>query len=326
MRKTYWWAGALGLAAIAIGVLVWTLAGTSDDARPRVRIGYKANSGYQNYFIAMENGYFARRGVEVEGVPFESTNLMIQALIAGDIDATPASSIEVLALSEQNAPDLANIFLTLVFDQENAFHSLLVPQTSPIRSIQDLRGKAVGVVPGSTTQSWLRMIVARFFDPAEMRIVQLEPRLQLQAMLGGQVDALYTVDPVVTTALVKGQARLLIEGPENQYLVDTMAAGGGAISRRFVTRDPEAAQRLILALYDAADFMRSNPAESRRIIAKHTGLDPAVANAMDLLHYWKLQETDYNKVQAYLDLLLRAGIISEPVRAQDLYLPRIPSN
>lgn len=322
MRK-----GLIALIAV-VGILLTAIIGfriyspkQTTQQPPVVRVGYKQNSGYQHFFVAEEKGYFKKHGINVEGVTFESTNQMVQAMVNGDIDATAASSIEVLALVEQNSPDLIDIYLTLVFDKENAFHSILVPPNSKIQTLADLKGKKIGTTPGSTSQSWLEIVLSRFFDSKkEVQIIQLEPRLQLQALSSGQVDALYTVDPLVTLSQTKGVARILMKGPENEYMFTPMATGGAAVSRRLIQKNPEAAKGLIRAMYDAVDFMRANEPESRQIIAKDAKLDPDVAAKLDLLRLWKLSETDFKMVQKYLDLLVETKVLTKHIVAEDLYL------
>ncbi len=310
----------VAIVLVFIGVQVFQSQHV-EKGTPVVRVGYKPNSGYQNFFIAQEKGYFEKYGLTVEGVTFESTNQMIQALVNGDIDATPASSIEVLALVEQNTANLQKIYLTLVFEKENAFHSLLVPNDSQIKSLSDLKGNKIGAMPGSTSQSWLEIILGNFFDPKkDVEIIQLSPRLQLQALSSGQVDALYTVDPIITMGEVNGVTRVLMKGPENEYIFTPMATGGGVVSQRLIDKHPEVVQKLIRAIYDAVEFMRVNEAESRQIIAQYTKLDTEVANKMDLLRYWKLEETNYDAVQRYLDFLLEEDILTKPIKARNLYL------
>jgi NitT/TauT family transport system substrate-binding protein len=313
----------LGITILLSAVLgYWIFRSQKGPEQSKViRVGYKPNSGYQHFFVAQEKRYFEKYGLVVQGVSFESTNQMVQAVVNGDIDATAASSIEVIALVQQNSPDLMKIYLTLVFDKDNAFHSVLVPPNSKIQTLADLKGKKIGTMPGSTSQSWLEIVLGRFFDAKkDVQIIQLEPRLQLQAMSAGQVDALYTVDPIVTISQTKALARVLIKGPENEYMFTPMATGGGVVSRRLIQNNPEVARNLIHAMDDAVDFMRTNEAESRQIIAKDAKLDLDVASKLDLLRLWKLKETDLGVVQKYLDLLVETKVLTKRIAAEDLYL------
>ncbi len=287
-----------------------------------IRLGFKRNTGYQHFFIAQEKNFFRARGVVVDGVPFESTNQMMQAVVTGDIDGTSAGSMEAIGLIEQTSPGLMKVVLTLVYDADSPFHSLLVPVNSPIHSLADLKGKRIATMPGSTSPSWLKLILNHFFDAQrDLTIRQLEPRLQIPALQTNQVDALYTVDPTVTLAVTRGVARVLAKGPENTYILPVIPAGGAVVSTRLIRSRPETVRSLIAALDDAVDFERKNPAASRTIIAKAIKLDPTTAANIDLTRYWKLSETDFAAVQKYLDLLQSQGILAKRIDAKELYLP-----
>ena len=155
---------------------------------------------------------------------------MLQALALGQIDATPAGSIEVVARMAQEDPDAMRVYLTPVFHKENAFFSVLVPKGSPLKTLADLKGKRVGALPGSTATAFFKACVKEFFDPSEVEVLQVTPKLQLQALAAGEVDAPYTVDPIITMAQVQGIAEVMVKGPENDCILNPMATGAGIVS------------------------------------------------------------------------------------------------
>ncbi len=302
---------------IALPILLCSCTKKDDKI---IRVGYKPNSGYQNYFVAVTQKLFEKHGVKVKGVTFQSTNQMLQALALGQIDATPAGSIEVVARMAQEDPNAIRIYLTLVFHKENAFFSIIVPKGSPLTTLADLKGKKVGMLPGSTASAWFKVCIQDHFNPNKVEILQIDIKLQLQALSAGEVDALYTVDPIVTMAQVNDIAEVMVKGPENDYILNPMATGAGLVSVSFLKENPKIAHSYINAMYEAVDFMRLNEKQTREIIATETKLDVDVADNMDLIGYWKLNETDYATVQGYLDFLLNAGILDRHIDAESLYI------
>lgn len=319
--KKLWVAVSIVIAIAAFAIFInLTKSRTEIKDDYVIRVGYKPNSGYQNYFVALNQKFFEKHGVTVEGTTFQSTNQMLQALALGQLDATPAGSIEIVANMAQDNPDAMRIFLTLVFHKENAFFSILVPKGSSLKTLSDLKGKKVGTIPGSTASVWLKICVSKFIDPNRIEILQIDPKLQLQALSSGQVDALYTIDPVVTLAQVKGIADVMVKGPENDYIMNPMATGAGLISYNFMKNKPETTRRFIAAMYDAIDFMRTNEKDTRKIVATVTKLDVTIADKMDLIGYWKVEETNYDTVQKYLDFLIENGILNKKIDAKSLYI------
>lgn len=319
--RRLWIAISVAIMIAACAVIIILFSSRTDIKNEHViRVGYKPNSGYQNYFVALSQKYFDKHGVSVEGTTFQSTSQMLLALALGQIDATPAGSIEVVARMAQDYPEVMRIYLTLVFHKDNAFFSVVAPKDSPIKTLADLKGKRVGTIPGTTATAWLKFCIKNFFDTNEVEILQMDLRIQLQALSVGEVDALYTVDPIVTMAQVNGIADVVVKGPENEYILNPMATGAGLISTKFLKEELETSRRFIAAMYDAIDFMRTNEKQTRQIITTYTKLDVDVADRMDLIGYWEIDETNYEIVQKYLDFLLEHGILDKQIDAESLYM------
>ena len=52
-----------------------------------VRVGYRTHNLYLPLFIGLDQGYFEKNGLKIEPIKFESTNQLMESLIAGRIDA-----------------------------------------------------------------------------------------------------------------------------------------------------------------------------------------------------------------------------------------------
>jgi len=82
------------------------------------RIGYQQTILYLPLFVAKEQGYFKKHGVDVELVNFVSAPDMMQALLAGQINATGMSALDVIANVEQEKPGQLKMYLIEAFEPE----------------------------------------------------------------------------------------------------------------------------------------------------------------------------------------------------------------
>ena len=209
----------------------------------------------------------------------------------------------------------------MVVDKQHPFFSVIVRNDSPINDFSGLKNARIGTFPGSTAKTWLEAVLIHFLGPKHnVTILPIDQRLQLQALASGQVDALFTADPMVTLAQVNKIGRVLVRGPEYDSILSVMPAGGSVVSQRLIESNPAAVRSLIAAIYDAVDFMRLHESETRRIFAKHTKFDPSVAERMDILQFWKLDETRIDMVQRYFDFLQSQGILQKHISVDRLYL------
>jgi len=185
-----------------------------------VRVGYQALASSWAFYVANERlpgratSFFEDEGLAVEPIRFDSSNKGGEALLRGDIVTNSATTLTVLLNIEESAPGTLKCYAFQMHTSAHFFESVMVRKGSGIEKYEDVRGKTIGVFPGSLSEALTRALLGKYF-PAEKdtKIVQLNPPLQLQALAGGQVDALISYEPTTTLALDKGVATLLEHSP-----------------------------------------------------------------------------------------------------------------
>jgi NitT/TauT family transport system substrate-binding protein len=284
-----------------------------------VKIGYQRTLLYLPLFVAEKEGLFEKEGVRVKLEEFGSANLMMQALLSGQIDATGMSALNVLATVEDQQPGQFKMFLFEVFSKDQHADHILVPSGSSVSSLADLKGKRIGVHPGTTIRMYARVALGRFMDSdKDVEFVELEPPLQIQAIAAGQVDAVFALEPVPATCLAKGIARDL-GGFISEYTIDPTYAGSAVFSTSFVEEEPEHAQKVQRALYRALEIIRSDPDRARTILGQYLNLAPDVLGHLTMIGWAKVEEIDRPKVRDLLDLYQKHGVIESTISLEDSY-------
>jgi len=315
------WIAITAMLVVLLGVAIaWVayIALRPAPESPVVRVGYKKNSAYMNLFVAEERRLFEKAGLRLQTEEFEDTNVMIQALAAGRIDATPNSNLEAICLAETQAPGAMKIYLVAYWTAKKPFSYLLVREDSPINSVERLAGKKIGTLPGLSPHTWCVMIFRNYFDIDEDNIVAISPKVQLQALASGRVDALLTVPPINVIGELKGISRTLASGLEAKHIMDPFPAAAGVLSARMLRERPRTAARFIQAMDSAVDFMRTRPDDTRSIIAQYTGWGEQVCSRLDVYDYWKLNEVDFKKTQRWVDIMTEEGILKKPISVRSL--------
>ena len=93
------------LIVVVLMLFVLMTAGKALSAE-KVTIGHLPIVPSLPTYVAMEKGFFAEEGLEVELVPFQSGTAIIDALLAGRIDANCMSAIAGHWFAAQEAPDI----------------------------------------------------------------------------------------------------------------------------------------------------------------------------------------------------------------------------
>lgn len=295
-------AGLAVLLVVAAVVLVLVLKRPAETPTT-TRMGYLNITASLPLFIAEEKGYFIEEGVQVETHQIASSNQLVDGVVAGNLDAfIEASAVPVLAV-ELQSPGRLRVFSVSSITRQAPFDALLVKEDSPLRGLQDLAGKKIGVFPGSTATNLLRKFLADSgIDVSNITFVPMPPQNHLTALLEGSVDAVHAYEPTIAIALSRGGVRQLY-GSAYAEMLDRNPQGVAVISARFVQEHPETARKVIRALERAMAFMREHETEARQILAKRMNLNPAVADRSVFLYMLPHREIDASIFQRYSDML-----------------------
>ena len=320
---------------LALILLLALIAGPA-LAQTNVKVGFCArtvSAAAAPFAIATKFGWFAEKGIKVELVPLPGSTDCVKLVATGEITFS-IPSIEPVAIIRTQGVKVINYYTAY----QGNIYGMAVPADSPIKTLDDLKGKTIGVTSmASGGVLTARAIVAnRGLNPdKDVRIVVAGEGAQTAALVrSNQVDAISQFDTQYTLVENAGVTlRYLDVGelasyPSNGFVAteetlqkrraDAVALGQGyAKGTIFAMANPEAAVRI---LYEVFPFTRA------------TGKDEATAIADDIktlnarARNWRLEagrvskwgENNVANYQAYLDFLLKWNVLKEKATASDL--------
>ncbi|MCJ7457951.1 MAG: ABC transporter substrate-binding protein [candidate division Zixibacteria bacterium] len=287
----------------------------------KARIAYVPFSSCLPFFVALENGYFEKRGIDVEPIKTGNANEAINSLIAGKVEGTIGLGLTTLFSVEQATAGQFKIYLPSVETKTKYVTFLLVPKDSPITSIAELKGKRIGTYSGTSQLLVLKLFLQRFMNPdKDVQIIQVSPELQAQALMAGQFDALFTIDPYATIVIEKGFTKVLMENPRVEHILNPFPAGANAFSLKFINENPAAVEKIVAALEEAIDFIRKNEKDAKKVLPKYTPLEDAISQKSHLYEWWKMNEVDEDVIQKYADLLFEGKELKKRIEVSTLFL------
>ena len=309
------------VAIIAAGILV--LQRPNDVGDEPVRIGYLPIYVDLPLFVAQDRGFFELHGVDVELVRFSSSAQIGIALVTGSVDFGASIAYSVLLSTESRDPGQLKVFLVDSENPDNYLSSFVVLSDSGISSLADLRGKRIGSFPGPTAGTFGKMVLETAGLNPDTDVVweDIEIAFHLSALEAGVVDALFTYEPTATQAVLEKNAVKLVPGAVESLIIDPWQAGVWAISTTFMETQPDQAQAVVRALYDALDYYRADPAAAKLALGPYTSIGPTVAEATPNIPFAKLGEVDLDAFQRHADILFDRGVISQSIDASALLAP-----
>jgi NitT/TauT family transport system substrate-binding protein len=218
-------------------------------------------------FFAQDRGLFKKEGIEPVIVTM-SGRLQALALGTGEIDY--AASVEtILRATMQGMP-----FRIIVYT--NAKMSVVLVTAPDIKSVEDLRGKTVGVTSlGGGLEYGLREILIQkggLNPDRDVRTVSLGMPDQIAGLMAGSLQGAMLVPPFDGIMAKKGYTRLVSAADLLEY-----PQGGLATTERKIKEKPAQAKRIARAMIQALSLIREERERTVSYISTRWKIDQELA-------------------------------------------------
>ncbi len=291
----------------------------------KVRIGNLPVIHGLPLYVALEKGYFKEAGIEVELVKFEAPNQIIDALLQDQIDFGDGSTaLGIAGIANFKNPGKILVWGVAGEIDDNAGHNLIIPISSTLTSIKELKGKRLGINAG--TIQWrtiTREILAQnsLDMDKDVTIVELAPSVQVQAIASNQVDALLALEPQPTIAIAKGVAKLWIKAPAKQMIVDPFYGGAGVVRSKFAQENPETTKKVIQVFEKTIKEINQNPNAYRKYLKGNTPLTGELITKVPLVDFKlcnDLDERDVQSIITFYSLFTKYRVIDGTINIDEL--------
>lgn len=293
--------------------------------RPEIRIGLNGWPGYDLLHLASRLGYFEAEGVEVRIVDFTSLADSRRAYERGQVDAIGTTPLETI-IARGNSPEPLQIIQIIDFSDG----ADVILARSGITSVSDLRGRTVGVEPGSVCL----YVLSRALQQVGLGIDDVNLVAQSQnsldaGMRNGVIDAIVSYPPISTLIVRDGVAEPIFSSAKIPgEVVDVLA-----VNTRILAERPDDVAAIIRAFYRARAFLDKQPGQAIELMRQRAGLNAdeyaaalgdgiRFVDASGQLAYLGPEGTLRDIIRRTSDLLLRLGVVDSAPPPEDLYSDR----
>jgi NitT/TauT family transport system substrate-binding protein len=211
--------------------------------------------------VGDELGIFKKHGLYLKIIDFGGGSKMVQGLAAGAIDIGDGAGTE-MAFIAKGAPMLAVCEST----GPAPFLGVGVPWDSPVKKLDDLKGKVIGVSSPGSFSDWSAHELARKFGWGDDGVKTV-------AIGGGSAPTNAALRTHLVDAAIAGASVFLAfeEVKEGRLLVPVssyegnVASGALFASNRLMASNPDAIRAFLAAWIETVDYMRANKAETVKI-------------------------------------------------------------
>ncbi len=299
---------------LAIGLMACSPPKVQEEAggltRVKLPLGYIPNVQFAPLYVAVEKGFFAEQGIEVEfDYSFETDAL---ALVGADeLQFAVVSGEQVLMARAQGLPV---VYVAAWYQQYPV--AVISKAEQGIHSPADLKGKRIGL-PGLFGANYIGLDALLFSAGLTEADVTLDSIgfTQVESLAADRVQA-------VSAYAANEPVQLRAQGFEiNELLVADyvqLASNGLVTNERTIANNPDLVRGMAAALVQALAYTIANPDEAYEISKKYVEnlaeADEAVQKEVlaRSIEFWKAGRIGYSDPQAWQnmnDLLMQMGLL-----------------
>lgn len=246
--RKLWVAGAL---AAGLGLAVST--GATAQTAITFQLNWVAGGANAGFAAAVQEGFYKKAGLDVKLVEGNGSGNTAQLVASGRSQIAYADAVAVSQLIAKGAP--MKVLSTIYQSNPNEVMAL---KKTGIKTINDLRGKKVGVPSGSSQTTMLPLFLkANNLAEADVNLINMPMTSMVPALLQGQVDAILgSMDAYQIQA--ESQGAELDNYRFADYGVPTVSTSIFA-NDTYIKDNPEVVKKFIAASLEGWSFALDHP-------------------------------------------------------------------
>jgi len=267
------------LRRLVLSALALVLAGGAANAAQKLTMNYTTGES-ATAFIAKDEGFFAKHGLNVDLVAVTQNSNAPAALESGSVQVGMIQIANLLQLTDGGLD-----FVALAGGAGNEKNvtkfAVVVRSGLNVKEAKDLIGKKVGVPGiGASIDIYFRnWLLNNNVEPTKVSIVETTFLAMADNLKAGNLDAVTPLEPFISR--ITSQKI----GYELFNLIDLMprpkvAALLFASTRDWATKNASTIPELRAAISEADDFIRANPEKTRAAINKYTKVPLPILNSL----------------------------------------------
>lgn len=290
------------------------------------------------HWVAADAGICEKHGITCVIQEIASGPLGLQALIAGEIQVSFASTDVTMQARAKGTP----VKIVVASEPNNLYSFVVAPDTDfggyP-EGMQSVTDAAIGVTArGAATEiQTYALFQGAGLDPNSATYVPVgSPSTGYPALTGGTVEAAMVFEPFQTLCVVNETCEIAVELREGEGPEILQRLNGAfetyAMTEDFIEENPEAVDGFIAAIEEAVEFIQdeANYEEVLSIVQDHFTLGD-VPNSEGVVEQIVQEQIprygasiDREAVTGFSDFLMEFGIITEPVDPNEFVYENAP--
>lgn len=271
----------MGWQRLVLSALVLVLAAGTADAAQKLTMNYTTGES-ATAFIAKDEGFFAKHGLDVDLVPVTQNSNAPAALQSGSVQI---GMIQVANLLQ--GADSGLDFVALAGGAGNEKNvtkfAVVVRSGLDVKDAKGLIGKKIGVpgIGASIDIFFRNWLLNNQVDPSQVSIVETTFLAMADNLKNGNLDGVTPLEPFITriTSQKIGYELFNLVDLLPRPMINALLF---ASTRDWATKNAVTIPELRAAIVEADAFIRANPDKTRAAINKYTQVPMPILQSLPL--------------------------------------------
>ena len=283
-----------------------TTGNQSPEPKP-VKLGVLPIEDNLPLYVAEADKLFAKNGLQVELVPFDSARDRDMALQAGKIDGEVADLVAV-ALLKKGGADVRVAAIGLGAKPAEGRFALLAAPKGKVRAVSDLKNVPVAISENTIIEYVAdNLLLAGGVKKQEIKKVAI-PSIpaRMEALSGGQIEAAILPDPMASLAQKQG-ARLITDDTKINLSQTVL------LFRKQVIDENRAAAAKVVEIYgQAGQELTANPEKYRTLFIEKARVPAPLKDTYNSPTFSPIQLPTKEQVSRVIDWMVDKKLLEKP--------------
>ena len=309
---------AVALILSGCATLEPTATPAPESRRVTLAMGFIPNVQFAPFYVAVDRGYFADEGLQIEFDYGFDTDLL-KLVGTGEMQFVVGSGDQVILARGQGLP------VVYVMNWYRRF-PVAVAALKPLNGPRDLIGKTVGIpaLQGASYIGWQALINAVGVNPADVNLLTIG-YTQVESLVTGQVDAavVYAMNEPVQLRQAGYEPTVI---PVADYT--DFVSNGLITNEETIAQEPELVRRIVRATLHGLRDTLNDPEGAFAIVRRHVQeiddesapLQRAVLE--EALDFWRAQDLGHSDPaawQASQAFMRQVGLIDAEIDVSTMF-------
>ena len=313
---------------LILALMAPALSSGAENAKPlkKMRVSYSMYIDDLPFYVAKEEGFWKKEGLDIELVRIESAKEVIPAAIRGDIQTGSLAMPDAFLLARKGLP--IKVYAWFGHAHKGTRCGIHVDKEGPVYKIEDLVGKKITtsgtVTPDLMLKEALTQHNMNTSDLKTLKGIQIDAAMQQEAALrSAGVDGTVTCDPVATMLEMHGASRRLASFND---IIPGFVFSGIFFNTNYVKENPEEVRAFLKGVVEAFKYIKNNEEKSRLWLVKYSEVDKNIAMKSALREFSVDGKESEERLLKVRDLMIKYGYLDEKIPVDKIvdysYLPK----